>query len=181
VSLDIDNRYNLTQIVVKPLYFGMLVNIIVPAVLLFICYFVHQDDPYIGVGSDNDRLLYYVFCGLAVVDAALALVLRRNALRKPMVRSERSIQDDVTAGVLKAMKLPFLLIAAISLYGFAYFWITRLFQESLILFLVSFVVFQAVRPRVGAARKIVARQEKMAKEGKFAPGGSGGFNPVDTE
>ena len=168
---DIDNRYDLVKMIVRPLYFGMLANIIAPAGLLFVCY--HVSNKY----SPEDRVpeisnaLFYVFCALALAQAGLALWWRHKKFEGPLVKRAESIEFDIATAVYERSRPIFVVIAAISVWGYVYFALTGRFTESVVFVIFSFAVFQVVRPRYGWVRSLIARQEKLVKEGQFAGGG----------
>jgi hypothetical protein len=181
-----DREYDLTSMIVKPLYFGMLVNIVLPAGLLFVCWFVYNRYYPENHIPSVANTLFYVFCAFALAQAGLALWWRNRKFREPMVRRPESFEHDVgtelfarsrpvflliAAITLFARSRPvFLLIAAITLWGYIYFLLTGRFHESVVFIIFSFVVFQVVRPRYGSVRKLIEHQEKLVREGRLVGG-----------
>jgi hypothetical protein len=168
---DIDNRYDLTAMLVRPLYFGMLVNIVVPAGLLFVCYYISNKYSPENRVPEISNALFYIFCALALAQAGLALWWRHKKFDGPMVKRAESIEFDIAAAVYERSRPIFVLIASITGWGFLYFILTGRFTESVIYIIFSFVVFQVVRPRFGWVRSLIVHQEKLVKEGRFAGGG----------
>ncbi len=166
------NSYDLSAIVVRPLYFGMGVNIIAPAAVLLICYYLNENHYMENRLGDLANTVFYVFAGLAMVQAGIALWLRQKAFERPMIKSEATLQQDIADELAAATRPIFVLIAAISLWGFVYFFLTGRFQEALVFVVGSFLVFQVVRPRVGSARKLVQAQKELFDRGS----GPGGFS-----
>ncbi len=168
---DIDDRYDLTGMIVRPLYFGMMVNIVLPAALLFVCYYVGNKYSPENRIPELSNGLFYVLCALALAQAGLALWWRHKKFEEPLVKRAESIEFDISAAVYDRSRPIFVLIAAITLWGFVYFALTGRFQESVVFIIFSFVVFQVVRPRFRWARSVIAHQEQLVKEGRFAGGG----------
>lgn len=159
---------DLTRIIVKPLYFGMLVNVIAPMAGLFLCYWLNnQEIPQPNRVGDFANTLYYIFGAVAVVQAGLALRWRQKSYEKPMIRTEESFEDDLVGSLMAATRGVLVLIALISVWGYLYFFLTGRFNESAFVVLFSFVVFQIIRPRQGGIQRLIDRQRKMVKEGKF--------------
>lgn len=162
---------NLIALVARPLYFGMTINIIIPAVLLFGCYYIsnrYHPENYVPSIANG---LFYGFCLMALLQAAVAIWTRNKRLEAPMVRSAQTFEHDLGNELLKRSKPILVQIAAISLWGFIYFGLTGRFTEATVLVLFSFVVFQVVRPRYGSVRKLVAHQLQLAERSEFMAGG----------
>jgi hypothetical protein len=161
------DRYDLARVIIKPLYFGMLINITVPAVLTFGCYWLHTNSPMPNRLGDLANPIFFVFAAMALVETVMALWLRRRLLAGPMIRSLETFEQDLTENLLRRLRPVMLVIASISLYGVVYYLLTGRFEAALVIILFSFIVFQVVRPRISSARKLVAEQEKLASAGKF--------------
>lgn len=169
----LDEEYDLTGVIARPLYFGMMFNIVVPAALLFVCYYL-ENNTYVenripGIANG----LFYVFAALALVQAGVALWWRNQSLAKPMVRREESLEHDIGEELLRRSKPVFLLIAAITLWGYVYFLLTGRFTEAVVFIVFEFVVFQVVRPRYGSVRKLIDFQKALAERGHLMGGGLG--------
>ncbi len=167
-----DSKYHyedidLNRIIARSLYFGLLVNIVIPVSLLFVCFFIANS------GSVTDRLggatdtVLVIFGILSLLEAAIALWWRGRLFEEPMVRSKDTLEEDIVAGVSRRSRPIFLLIASISIYGYLFFFLTGHFETAMFFVLFSFIVFQIVRPRYGMARKIVAHQMELANKGRF--------------
>ena len=168
---EIDIEYDLTAMIARPLYFGMMFNIVVPAALLFGCYYLsnktYMENHIPGIANE----LFYIFALLALVQAALALWLRNQRMARPMVKREESFEHDIATELFKRSKPVFLMIAAITLWGYAYFLLTGRFTESVVFVVFSFVVFQVVRPRYGSVRKLIRFQRALVDRGRLMGGG----------
>jgi hypothetical protein len=161
----LDDEYDLNRIIIRPLYFGLVVNILVPMGLLLICwYFENQQSWYNRIG-ESANTLFYVFGLLAIAQAGLALWWRGKMMNQPMIRRKETFEDDFAHSLLSRSKPIFLTIAGISLYGIVYFYLTARFKETVFLVFFSFIVFQVVRPRFGFIRKLIARQKEMVESG----------------
>ncbi|MBD3401338.1 hypothetical protein GF420_00460 [candidate division GN15 bacterium] len=162
-----DEEYDLSAIIVKPLYFGMFVNIIVPMILLALCYHLNNTQQVNNKVGDMANLLFYVFAAGAVLEAVAALLLRQRMLKAPMIRRKETFEEDFGEQLNKRSRVVFVIIASISLWGIIYFFLTARFTEAVLFVVLSFIVFQLVRPRYGSTRKFVEAQEKLVAEGKF--------------
>ena len=165
-----DDKYDLNRIITKPLYFGLVVNVLVPMGLLFICYyFESQQSGYNRIGEIANPL-FYIFCALALTQAGLALWWRSRLMKQPMIRKQETFEHDLIVNLTAYSQQIFVIIAAISLWGVLYFYLTARFKETVVLVLFSFIVFQFVRPRFAFIHKLIARQEELVKQGKFLQG-----------
>ncbi|MEW5796651.1 MAG: hypothetical protein AB1772_09880 [Candidatus Zixiibacteriota bacterium] len=162
--------YDLTGMIIRPLYFGMLVNIVIPAGLLFVCYYINGRYPLDNQIPTIANALFYVFCVISFGQAALALWWRNRKLQAPMVHRAGSFEHDVGTAIYERSRPVFLLIASITVWAYVYFGLTGRFHESVVYVLFSFLVFQVVRPRYGSVKKLIAHQEELVRDGRFASG-----------
>jgi len=168
---DTDAEYDLTAMIARPLYFGMMFNVVIPAALMFGCYYLSNKTYMTNHIPGIANGLFYVFAMAALGQAALALWWRNRKMAKPMVKREESFEHDIANELFKRSKPVFLLIAAITLWGFAYFLLTGRFTESVMFVVFSFVVFQVVRPRYGSVRKLIRYQQALVDRGRLMGGG----------
>ena len=162
-----DNGTNLTKVIIRPLYFGLVANILVPMSLLLFCYWLDQRNALhnrLGSGADG---LFYLFLAFSAGQAALAFWYRHRLSKQPMVSSMATFETDFSDSLLKQSRPVFLLIAGISLFGLIYFFLTARFTEAVTFMVLSFVVFQVVRPRYGYVEKLIEEQRVMAESGQF--------------
>ena len=171
MSLNIhDDDFNLSPIIARPLYFALGVNIVLPMILLGICYYVDKNSPLDNKVGDFANPLFYLFAFFAATEAALAYWLRYRSLHAPMIRKEETFEEDFSEQLLVRSRPVFLIIAGISIYGYLYFYLTGRFPEAILFVVISFVVFQFVRPRFGGVRKILRHQKALAERGEFFSG-----------
>ncbi len=160
----------LYRIMNKSLYFGMMSNIIIPMGLLLACYFFDQRyHPAINLG-DFANTLFYIFLILGATQGAFAFWWRQQLMLKPMIRRRDTFQSDLALGLTRISRPVFMLVGAISLYGVLYFVLTGRFEETMFMVILSFVVFQVVRPRYGLVSKLIDNQYAMAEKGEFYTG-----------
>ncbi len=164
-------EYDLTAIIVKPLYFGMMVNILLPAALLFICYYVNNNYQFENRLPDLANTLFYVFAFLALAQGGLALWWRSKRYAAPMIRRQETFEADFAHGLLERSKPIFMLIASSAGWGFLYFFLTARFGETAMFVVYSFVLFQFVRPRLSMVEKLLVQQEELVAQGHFRTGG----------
>jgi len=159
--------FDLNSLIARPLYFGLLVNVVIPAALLLGCSWIATHKIVENQLGDSANLTFFVFCGIALVQAGLALWWRQRRLDGPMIRSDDTFSQDLSDGLARASRPIFVLISSISIWGYAYFLLTGRFREGAALALFSFLVFQVVRPRAGAVRKLIKRQQDYVRSGMF--------------
>ncbi len=157
---------DLTRIMIKPIYFGMAVNILAPAAILLICYFLQKQNLENLVG-DLARPMFWVFCVLAAGVSGFVLWWRSRLLKEPAARSKETLEEDLREALGLRLRPVLVLVAAISLFGYSYFFLTGRFQEALIFVLWSFILFQIIRPRYGAVQTWADYQLELAEQGKF--------------
>lgn len=160
------NDLDMSRIIAKVLYLGMFINIIVPGALLAGCYLYDQNYPRYNSGGDFANSLFYIFAVLALIQAGYAIWWRGKKYHQPIARSHETVQEDLAIGLRKASQPIFILIAAISGWGYLYFAITGRFKECLMFVMISFIVFQVVRPRYGTMKKVIDRQLELLERGK---------------
>jgi FtsH-binding integral membrane protein len=171
MNIDIhDDDYDLSPIIARPLYFALGVNVLAPMIILGICYYFHTRSPLDNKVGDFANSLFYLFVGLAATEAAFAYWLRYRTLHEPMIRREETFVADFSEQLLVRSRPVFVIIAGISVYGYAYFYLTGRFPEAMLFVVTSFVVFQFVRPRFGGVRKILRHQKDLADRGQFFSG-----------
>lgn len=162
------DKLDMSRIIAKVLYLGMFLNVLLPGALLGACYYYDQQYPRHGEAGDMANFLFYIFATLALAQAGYAIWWRGKRYNQPMVKSQATMEDDLVSGLAAASKPIFVLVAAISGWGYLYFIITGRFKESLVLVLLSFVVFQIVRPRYSLMKKVIDRQIELLDKGKSA-------------
>jgi len=167
MTFDPNDKYDLTRIIVGPLRFGLGLNIIGPGALLLVCYFINQRSEMGNAVGDFANTLFYVFCALGIVIAAVALLLARSKLTQPLVRRRETFEQDIIEGLREISRPVFSLIASIAVLGPAYFFLTGRFREAVVFVVGSFIIFQVVRPRFGSVRKLIRIQEELIEQGRF--------------
>lgn len=164
-DIEIDD-IDLNRIIAKPLYFALLVNIVIPMGGLMFCYYQNQQAFLSNRIGDFADILFYIFCALALGHAAYGLWWKFNLHKQPMVHRIETFEEDVTEFLNRKSRPIFLIIAGICVYGFLFFLLTGRFNEVVFLVFFSFLVFQVVRPRYGGVKKILERQLLMVERGE---------------
>lgn len=162
-----ERDYDLPSMVIKPLYFGLVANILVPMGLLLICYYLEMHNPPTNMLGFNAPTVFYVFAVLAVAQGAFALWYRSKLFAKPMISQIDRVEEDVRKHLLARSRPVFMLVGAISLWGVVYYLLSGGFNEGVLFVIFSFVVFQFIRPRYGTVQKLLERQLEMAKRGQL--------------
>jgi len=166
-SLVNDEGYDLNKIIVKPLYFGMLVNIVIPMVLLLVCYYLEAKGNWSNSIGEFAGTLFYVLIVLSLAQAGWSLWQRGKLFNQPLIKRKETFEEDIIKGLLKRAKPIFVSIALIALYGYVFFFLTGRFKETVFFVVFSFIVFQVVRPRFGFVKKLIKSQKKLIEQGKF--------------
>jgi hypothetical protein len=162
-----DRDYDLSALIIKPLYFGLFINILIPMALLLICYYIEtHDSPHNRLGFDATNY-FYVFAVLAIIQAGGALWYRAKLMARPMIRSMANAEADIKEQLFKRLRLIFMIVAAISLWGVVFYFISGRFESGLLFVVFSFIVFQFIRPRYGSVQKLIDRQVAMANRGEL--------------
>lgn len=162
-----NNDFDLSAIVIKPLYFGLFINILIPTVLLLVCYYIETHGSlHNQLGLDAD-FYFWLFAGAAIVEAGVALWYRFKLLGQPMVRAVASAEADIKEHLNARLKPVFMMVAAISFWGVLFYALTGRFENSLLFVVFSFIVFQFIRPRYGSVQKLIDKQMAMAERGEL--------------
>jgi hypothetical protein len=164
-----DSDYDLTRIIAKPLYFGTFVNVIVPGILMLLCFYIEKNRGWAPLVD-----LYYldtirgVIAVAALVHLGLVIWWRTKLYASPMIRRKETFEQDFAAEYFRRTKPLFFAIASLALYGIFYFLVTGEFDNFFLgLFIYCFLVFQFVRPRYGLVQKLIERQEKLVAQGQL--------------
>lgn len=163
----LDDDYDLNRIIVRPLYFGMLTNIILPVVGLFVCYYFNNKGPRPNMLGGSSDMVFYLFLAMAAMEVAVAFWLRTKFFQSPMIRTKETFEKDFSDEYLKRCRPLFIMISSISIYGFIYYYLTSEFNAAAWFVVGSFLVFQLVRPRHGLVRKLIEKQQKLVEQGQF--------------
>ncbi len=161
---DSDHGVDIITIIAKTLYLGMVTNVIMPAALLFVCYYINENYTVSNKVGDMSNSLFFVFGILAVGQAVYAYWKKSNDIRKPMATNPEMFADQITIGIVKVFRKIFMIVASISLYGYLYFFLTGRFKDAMFMVLLSFIVFQFIRPRQSAIEKIIMHQKNLLNE-----------------
>ena len=162
-----NNSFDLSAIVIKPLYFGLFINILIPTVLLLICYYIETHGSLHNQLGLDANMYFYIFAGAAIVEAALALWYRFKLLGRPMIRSVATAEADIKEQLTARLKPVFMIVSATSLWGVLFYALTGRFDECLFFIIFSFIVFQFIRPRYGSVQKLIDKQLAMAERGEL--------------
>lgn len=165
----IDTDYDLNRIIVRPLYFGMFVNILLPIAGLFVCYYYNNQNEGLRVNwlGGSEDMVFYLFLAMALSETAFAIWWRTTLFKKPMIKTRETFEKDFSDEYLRRCRPLFILIASISIYGYVLFFLTGQFNSAAWFVVGSFLVFQLVRPRHGLVRKLIDQQEQLVQKGQF--------------
>lgn len=161
------DRYDLARMIAASLYQGILINILLPAGLLMVAYFLDQRGAVSNSVGGFANTLFYVLAVVTLAEGVVALLWRQKTLHQPMIHRRETFEEDIREGLKDRLRPIFLLIAAMALNGFIYYLLTGRFKEAMAFVLLSFVSFQIVRPRYGMLRTVVKTQEELVSRGQF--------------
>ena len=149
-------------VMIKPLYFGLVVNILIPMALILICYFVEvKGGGIVNQVGELASTLFYLVVAIGIVQAVLAFWWRQKMFGELLVKSAETFQDDLAHSLLVKSRPVFLLIALVAVWGIGYYFLTGRFLETVVIVFFSFVAFQVVRPRFGFIERLIARQAEL--------------------
>lgn len=157
------DKYNLHKMIIKPLYLGVLLNIVIPGAMLFVCFYLKNNNSYTNplVDFDTMNILFIIFAVLSIIHTGLALWMRQKFFTTPMVQNRDKFEEELTLSLLEKIRPVYFLISVIALYGICYYFLTTKFEEAAFFVVFSFLVFQVVRPRIGFIQKLIDAQLKL--------------------
>ena len=168
MNIETSNRdYDLSAIIIKPLYYGLFVNILIPMALLLVCYYIETHgsvDNQLGFNATN---YFYIFAVLAITQAGAALWCRAKSMARPMIRSMARAEADIKEQLIQRLRPIFIIVAAISVWGVVFYFLSGRFENGLLFVVFSFIVFQFIRPRHGSVQKLIDRQIALAERGEL--------------
>jgi hypothetical protein len=167
MSSNWNTEYDLNRIIAKPLFFGLFSNVVAPMALLFVCYYLQGHGGMPDRLGDSSSVVFYLFAALALGEAGFAIWWRGKLFAAPMIRRRETFEADFAEQYAKRCRPLFLVIAAICLYGYIFYFLSGRFNESLMFVVFSFIAFQAVRPRHGMVQKLILRQQELVDKGNF--------------
>lgn len=167
ISQESNSNFDLSAIVIKPLYFGLFINILIPTVLLLVCYYIETHGSLHNQLGLDANLYFWIFAAAAIVEAGFALWYRYKLLARAMIRSLTTAEADIKEQLTERLTPVFMLVSATSLWGVLFYALTGRFEDSLLFIVFSFVVFQFIRPRYGSVQKLIDKQMAMAERGEL--------------
>jgi hypothetical protein len=159
---------DLTRVLVKPLYLGLLMNIFIPVVILVIAYYIDKSGGKEAmVAPESLNVIFWALAAVAVADGVVAVFLKQKLFYAPMIQTKETFEDDLAAGVFRSSLVCFAVTAAITIYGLVIYILGGTFRDLLLFVFISFIAFQLVRPRFGFLKKVIAAQERHVEQGRF--------------
>jgi hypothetical protein len=159
---------DLTRLMVKPLYFGLLMNIFVPVLILVIAYYLDRSGQSFSEMTLSElNIFFWALIIVSVADIGAGYFFMRKRFFAPMIRSKETFEDDLAKGIFTNSIICYSFSMAIAIYGLVFYFLGGKFMELLFFIFLSFISFQLVRPRLGFMEKVLAAQEKHVEEGRF--------------
>ncbi len=165
------NKHNIepASALVKPMYFGLAINVFLPASLILLAYYF-EDHGFSGQLPDSQRNLFFIiFAIVAASDATLAFFLRGRFFEKPVARSVETFAADFTSAVMQVSLIVSAITASIAIVGLVFYLIGGGLEAMMLFCVVSVLAYQLTRPRIGYVEKALERQEKFAESHQWAP------------
>jgi len=166
------NKYDvdINDILVKPIYIGLFMNVFVPVVLLAIGYYIEQSggmSSLRGEPAENVSLFFWVFLALSVIDGGVAIFLKQWKFYQPMIESKGTFIEDFKKGVFTNSVICYAITTAIAVYGLVVYLLGGTFNQFVLFVFLSFIAFQLIRPRHGFLKKVLEAQENHVESGRF--------------
>jgi hypothetical protein len=162
---------DLNRVLIKPVYWGLLMNIFMPVLFLGIAYYLDRSARENVLSLDrNLNIFFWALVAVSLGDGIMAITFKQKRFFTPMIRSKETFEDDLTRGVFRESIICYSLTTAISLYGLVFYLMGGAFSAMFLFVFISFIAFQLIRPRYGFLEKVVAAQEKLVDEGRFLQG-----------
>ena len=159
---------DINHILIKPVYFGLLMNIFVPVVILGVAYYLDKSGGAQGTIQKSElNILFWMLAAVSLADGAMAIYFRHKKFMAPMIRSKETFEEDITRGVFTQSIICYSMTTAIAVYGLVFYLMGGSFMHLFFFVFLSFIAFQLIRPRYGFIEKVLAAQEKHVDEGRF--------------
>ncbi|PKK81996.1 MAG: hypothetical protein CVT49_15945 [candidate division Zixibacteria bacterium HGW-Zixibacteria-1] len=163
-----ESKIDINKLLIKPVYIGLFMNILVPAILLGIVYYIDKNGGQgRGLTSDTYNIMFWALCVVAISEGAMAFILRQKFFFSPMAVSKETLEDDLVRGFMNASIICYAFTSAIAIYGLILFFMGGTFETMVLFVLISMIAYQFIRPRYGFAKKVIEAQEKFVQEGHF--------------
>jgi len=166
-----ESKIDVNRLLIRPLYFGLLLNILVPIALLAIVYFLEKKAVMSGtLDPETYNVIFWILCVVAIADGVLTFVIKQKLFFAPMIKTEKTFEDDLIQGFLRNSIVCYAMVMAIAVYGFVLFILGGNFETMVLFVLISMIAYQFIRPRFGFAEKVIDAQKKYVGEGRFLTG-----------
>jgi hypothetical protein len=159
---------DINHILVKPVYFGLLMNIFVPVLILGIAYYLENSGGAQGTIQKSElNIFFWALAAVSLGDGVIAIYFKHKNFMAPMIRSKETFEEDLAWGVFTRSIICYSMTTAIAVYGLVFYFFGGSFMHLFFFVFLSFIAFQLIRPRYGFIEKVLAAQEKHVEEGRF--------------
>ncbi|MEW5922781.1 MAG: hypothetical protein AB1746_02210 [Candidatus Zixiibacteriota bacterium] len=163
-----ERKFDINRLLIKPVYIGLFLNIMLPIIFLAIVYYVDKNGGRnINYDADTYNKFFWIFCVVAIAEGVTAFIVKQKLFFSPMIKSKETFEDDLLKGFMTASIICYAFTSGIGVYGLVLFLIGGTFETAVLFFLISMIAYQFIRPRYAFAEKVVAAQDKFAQEGRF--------------
>lgn len=165
-----ENKYdvNVIKVTFKLTYFGLIFGVLSPGAFLLLGYMMEGPGRQTFSDPDRQQLIFWVFLCLSVSVAVAAFFLKKIIFTKPLINSETTFAADFGEAMHMRSIILYAMIGSIAVFGLTFFFMGGDLDGLMIFCLISVVVFQIIRPRMGFVEEMLACQERLVSEGKFA-------------
>jgi hypothetical protein len=168
--MDSESKVDLNRLLLKPVYIGLVMNILVPVILLAFVYYLDGQNFHKGVIiSSKADPIFWALCGVALLEGIAAFIIRKKLFFSPMVRSKETFEEDLVLGFLTNSIICYAITTAISIYGVVLFFLGHPFETTVLFVLISMIAYQFIRPRFKFTGEVVEAQDRLVSQGRFAP------------
>lgn len=165
-----ENKYgvDVTKVTIKLTYFGLIFGVLSPGVFFAVGYALEGSERQLFSDPDGQQLFFWIFLSMSVIVGVAAFFLKKVIFTKPLINSERTFVSDFAEAMHLRSLILFGVTELIGVFGLAYFFMGGDLDGLMLFCLITVVVFQIIRPRPGFVEEILADQERLVSQGKFA-------------
>ncbi len=169
--MDEENKYgiDLYAILVKPVYIGLLINILIPSIILFVAYYLDRSGAYHPPTQPPPELnvIFFVFLALSLAQGGVGLFLKHKFFMSPMIQSKGTFAEDFSKRTMTLSLIGYAFGDAIVIYGIIIYVLGGTFRQMALFVFIAFIAFQLIRPRLGFMKKALEAQEKFVEAGQY--------------
>lgn len=165
---NIESKFDINRLLIKPVYIGLFMNILMPIILLAIVYYVEKNGGRnVTYDTATYNMFFWIFCVVAIGEGVVAFILKQKLFFSPMIKSKETFEDDLLRGFMTSSIICYSCTTAIAIYGLVLFLLGGTFETMVLFVLISMIAYQFIRPRYAFAEKVAEAQDRFVEEGRF--------------